>query len=87
MFYHKPRLSRSRSVISLSAAFRNPNRKAAPHLHVSFSSVHALITNSQVLLTSQTRPKSVDNLFNAFKADPQKKENKEQKEKEKEKVG
>jgi len=76
----------SRSLTFFSAAFSNPHGKAAPHIHVSLSPVHALITNSRALLTSQTRAKSVENLFSSFKPDPQKKENKEQKEREKEKV-
>jgi len=85
MYHHK--LCQSRSITTFSAAFSNPHGKAAPHLHVSLSPVHALITNSRALLNSQTRPKSVDNLFSLFKADPHKKENKELKEKEKENIG
>ena len=86
MFDHK--LCHTRSMTSLSAAFSpKPHGKAAPHLHISLYPVHALITNSRACLTTQTRPKSVDNLFNLFKVDPHKKENKELREKEKEKVG
>jgi hypothetical protein len=63
------KLSRSSSVLSLSAAFPNPQGKAAPLLQTFYSTVHGTKANTRPSLLRQIRPLSGDGILSLFKTD------------------
>jgi hypothetical protein len=65
------------SLSSISAAFSNPHGKSSPLRQTSYSIIHTTSTDSRPGFFLQTRPNSSDGIFTLFKADPQKKVDRE----------
>ena len=67
LMLEKPR--GSSSVLSLSAACSNPQRKAAPLIQTFYSNIHGTKANYRPVLLLQTRPRSGDGILSMFKTD------------------